>query len=29
VTCPIGGETENASHTEILTLPRNVVGVAS
>lgn len=21
VTCPIGGETENASHTEILTLP--------
>ena len=22
VTCPIGGETENASHTEILTLPK-------
>ena len=21
MTCPIGGETENASHTEILTLP--------
>jgi hypothetical protein len=29
VTCPIGGETENASHTEILTLPLRSIFTAT